>query len=46
MDKKGKFESFRASFAEIFTALLFTAVVVLVVGGTTAMLAQPSALLA
>ena len=46
MDKKGKFETIRAALAEFFTALLFTAVVVLVVGGTTAMLAQPSALLA
>jgi hypothetical protein len=46
MDKRGKFETIRATLAETFTAALFTAVVALVVGGTTAMLVQPSALLA
>lgn len=34
------------SFGDVFTGLLFTAVIVLVVGGTTAMLVQPSALFA
>lgn len=42
MFRQGKFETFR----EIFTGLLFTAVVVVVVGGTTAMLLEPAPLLA
>jgi hypothetical protein len=34
---KGKFESFRAGLADAITGVLFTLVVVAVVGGTTAM---------
>ncbi len=46
MSMKSKFESFRAAFAEFFTAVLFTAVVVVVVGGTTAMLLDRPAIYA
>ena len=46
MDNRGRFETIRTALAETFTAALFTAVVALVLGGTTAMLVQPSALLA
>jgi hypothetical protein len=37
MYNKGKFDNFRAGLADAITGLLFTAVVVIVVGGTTAM---------
>jgi hypothetical protein len=46
MNMKGKFETFRAAMAEFITAVLFTAVVVVVVGGTTAMLLERPAIYA
>jgi hypothetical protein len=46
MSNKGKFGSFWKSAGELFTGLVFTAVIVVVVGGTTAMLVEPSALFA
>ncbi len=46
MGKKSRFDSFRAAFGELFTAVLFTAVVVVVVGGTTAMLLDRPAIFA
>jgi hypothetical protein len=42
----GKFGSFRAGLGELFTGLLFTAVIVLVVGGTTAMCLERTAIFA
>ena len=46
MYNKGKFDNFRAGFGELFTGLLFTAVIVLVVGGTTAMCLERSSIFA
>lgn len=46
MKWKGKFEGFCQGFGEFFTALLFTAVVVMVVGGTTVMLLERPAIYA
>ena len=46
MNGKGKFDSIRASLGEAFTGLLFTVVVVLIVGGTTAMCLERSAIYA
>jgi len=46
MFKQGKFDSFRAGLGEAITGLLFTVVVVLVVGGTTAMCLERSAIFA
>ena len=46
MKGKGKFDAFRQGFGEFFTALLFTAVIVVVVGGTTAMLLERPAIYA
>jgi hypothetical protein len=46
MDNNGKFDSFRRTFGEAITGLMFTIVVVLVVGGTTAMCLERSAIYA
>jgi hypothetical protein len=46
MSNKGRFESFRKTLNELFAGVMFTAIIVLVVGGTTAMLLEPSALFA
>jgi hypothetical protein len=46
MNMQGKFNSIRATIADAISGLLFTAVVVLVVGGTTAMMLEPAALYA
>lgn len=46
MFKKGKFDMFRAGLGEAVTGLMFTIVVVLVVGGTTAMCLERAAIYA
>jgi hypothetical protein len=46
MFNKGKFESFRAAIADAITGVLFTLVVVAVVGGTTAMCLERAAIYA
>ena len=46
MFNKGKFESFRAGLADAITGVLFTLAVVVVVGGTTAMLFERSVIYA
>jgi hypothetical protein len=46
MDMKSKFDAFRAATSELISAVLFTAVIVAVVGGTTAMLLERSAIYA
>lgn len=46
MFNKGKFDNFRASLGEAITGILFTLVVVVVVGGTTAMCLERSAIYA
>jgi hypothetical protein len=46
MSRKEKFESFWKSARELFAGLVFTSVIVVVVGGTTAMLLEPSVLFA
>jgi len=46
MDMKSKFDAFRAAASELISAVLFTAVIVAVVGGTTAMLLERTAIYA
>ena len=46
MFKKGKFDTFRAGLGEAVTGLMFTIVVILVVGGTTAMCLERAAIYA
>lgn len=46
MFNKGKFENFRAGLADAITGVLFTLVVVAVVGGTTAMCLERSVIYA
>ncbi len=46
MFNKGKFENFRAGLADAITGVLFTLTVIVVVGGTTAMLLERSAIYA
>jgi hypothetical protein len=46
MNMQGKFNSIRATISDAISGLLFTAVVVLVVGGTTAMMVGPATLYA
>ena len=46
MFQKGNFESIRAGLADAITGLLFTLVVIVVVGGTTAMMLERSAIYA
>ncbi|HEX9707154.1 MAG TPA: hypothetical protein VGA24_05895 [Steroidobacteraceae bacterium] len=46
MFKQGKFASFRAGLGEAITGLLFTVIVVAVMGGTTAMMLERSVIFA
>lgn len=46
MSDNGKSRGFWKAASELFTGLVFTAAAVIVVGGTTAMLLEPSVLFA
>ncbi len=46
MSRKSKFDAIRKACSELVTACLFTAVVVVIVGGTTAMLLERPAIYA